>query len=464
MYVRSHRRAIGTVALGLALALGLAACGSDSDTSAGGGDNNGDGATTTVAQSTEPGVGVTDDTIKIGVVMVDYEPIKDYIDFNRGDQQAVTQAIIDDINDKGGIAGRQIEPVYKKYVSIGSAGPLEACTMMTEDEKVFATVGLLYDPSGAGQLCFTKSHKSILITNELSEAIMKKSTPGLLLTPDALAERSTRIMLALADEKGLLEGKKFAVVAETGTSSRIKDVIEPELQKLGNELGTSGTLEISDGDTTKAQAQLDSLIERWKGEGVNAVFISGLSTVSKTYVDKIKKAIPDALLLTDADSSAKAAGQDAVNADVSPNPYDGLIALAGLNDQAEFERKQTADCIKIWETASKTKVVAPKDLVAGPDGKRAEIWITARDACNSLGFLKVIGDRVGKNLNYENWINTVNTFGKTDQFPNTDAGSLGVGKYDANDNFSLVQFDPTAGTSGDWKQLTPLQDQSDATG
>ena len=463
MYVRSQRRAIGTVALGLALALGLAACGSDSDTSAGGGDNNGDGATTTIAQSTEPGVGVTDDTIKIGVVMVDYEPIKDYIDFNRGDQQAVAQAIIDDINDKGGIAGRQIEPVFKKYVSIGSAGPLEACTMMTEDEKVFATVGLLYDTSGAGQLCFTKSHKSILITNELSESIMKKATPGLLLTPDALAERSARIMLALANEKGLLEGKKFAVLAETGTAPRIP-LIEEELQKLNLETGTSGTLEISDGDTTKAQAQLDSLIERWKGEDVNAVFISGLSTVSKTYVDKIKKAIPDALLVTDADSSAKAAGQDAVNADVTPNPYDGIIALAGLNDQAEFERKQTADCIKIWETASGTKVVAPKDLVAGPDGKRAEIWITARDACNSLGFLKVIGDRVGKNLNYENWINTVNTFGKTDQFPNTDAGSLGVGKYDANDNFSLVQFDPTAGASGDWKQLTPLQDQSDATG
>jgi hypothetical protein len=460
MYVRSHRRTIGAIALGLSLALGLAACGSDSDTSAEGGDT-GDSATTTIAQSTEPGVGVTDDEIKIGVVMVDYEPIKDYIDFNRGDQQAVTQSIIDDINKKGGIAGRQIVPVYKKYVSIGSAGPLEACTMMTEDEKVFATVGLLYDPSGAGQLCFTKSHKSILITNELSEAIMKKSTPGLLMTPDALAERSTRIMLALADEKGLLEGKKFAVVAETGTSSRIKDVIEPELQKLGLETGTSGTLEISDGDTTKAQAQLDSLIERWKGEGVNAVFISGLSTVSKTYVDKIKKAIPDALLLTDADSSAKAAGQDAVNADVSPNPYDGIISLAGLNDQAEFERKQTADCIKIWEKASGTTVVAPKDIVAGPDGKRAEIWITARDACNTLGFLKVIADRVGKNLNYENWVNTVNTFGKTDQFPNTDAGSLGVGKYDANDNFSLVQFDPTAGTSGDWKQLTPLQDTSD---
>jgi hypothetical protein len=463
MYVRSHRRTIGTIALGLSLALGLAACGSDSDTTADGG-SSGDAATTTIAQSTEPGVGVTDDEIKIGVVMVDFEVIKDHIDFNRGDQKAVWEAMIADMNKKGGIAGRKIVPVFKPYISIGSKGPLEACTMMTEDEKVFATLGLLYDETGAGQLCFTQSHNSILITNELSEAIMKKAKPGMLLTPDALAERSTRTMLALADEQGLLEGKKFAVVAQTGTSGRIKDVIEPELQKLGLELGTSGTLEISGDDTTKAQAQLDSLIERWKGEGVNAVFISGLATVSKVYVQKIKNALPDALLITDADSSAKGAGQDAVNAKLDPNPYDGIIALAGLTDQQEFERKQTADCIKIWETASGTKVVAPKDITVGPDGKRSEMWITARDACNHLGFLKVIADRIGQNLNYENWVNTVNTFGKTDQFPNTDAASLGAGKYDANNNFSLVQFDPTAGASGDWKALTPLQDTSDATG
>ena len=81
MYVRSHRRSLSTIALGLSLALGLAACGGD-DKPAAEEPGNGD-VTTTIAQSTEPGVGVTDDEIKIGVVMVDYEPIKDHIDFNR---------------------------------------------------------------------------------------------------------------------------------------------------------------------------------------------------------------------------------------------------------------------------------------------------------------------------------------------------------------------------------------------
>jgi hypothetical protein len=363
------------------------------------------------------------------------------------------------MNKNGGIAGRQIKPIYKSYVSIGSAGPLEACTKMTEDEKVFATVGVLYDPTGAGQLCFTKTHESILVTHELSESIMKKARPGMLLTPDALAERSIRTMVELAEKKGLLDGKKFGVVAETGTKSRIDEAIVPALKKAGAEVGSTGTLQLGDStDTTQAMAQLESLIERWKGEKINAVFISGLSTVSKGQVDKIKEAFPDAFLMTDADSSAKGAGQDAVNAKISPNPYDGIVSLAGLTDQQEFERKQTADCIAIWEKASGTKVVAPKDIKPDADGKRAEIWITARDACNELGFVKVIADRIGKNLNYTNWVNTVNTFGKTKDFPNTDAASLGVGKYDANNNFSLAEFDPTAGTSGDWKQLTPLQD------
>src|SRR5207244_2666844 len=125
-------------------------------------------------------------------------------------------------------------------------------------------------------------------------------------------------------------------------------------------VGTSGVLQ-GGTDTTAAQAQLDSLIERWKSEGTNAVFISGLASVSKIHVQAIKKAMPDALLLTDGDSSAKGAGQDAVN-------------------------------------------------------------------------------------------NKVNT-----PLVGSSAGTLHTDKYDANDAYALVAFDPTAGTSGDWKQLTPIQ-------
>jgi hypothetical protein len=36
--------------------------------------------------------------------------------------------------------------------------------------------------------------------------------------------------------------------------------------------------------------------------------------------------------------------------------------------------------------------------------------------------------------------------------------SLHTGKYDSNDTFALVAFDSDAGTTGDWKALTPVED------
>lgn len=454
-YRRRRSRSFLALLVGLACTVALAACGSSSKPASSPGTTN---ATSpgggTAPQSTSLGQGVTDTSVKLGVVLIDYNNsvISANIDFTRGDQQKIFQAFIDDVNNNGGVAGgKRLVPVYDLYAPLGTDPPLQACTKLTEDAKVFATIGVLYEPTGAGQVCFTKQHKTILITHELSEDIMKRVPGGLLLTTDTLAERSTRDMLEAANTKGLLTGKKFGILAETGTKSRIASVIQPELKKLGLSVGTAGVLQTdASGDTTAAQSQLDSLIERWKGENVNALFISGLTSVSKVFVQKIRKAMPDALLITDADSSAKGAGQDAVNAGLNPNPYKGMLAYVGLTDQQQFETPSLQECVRIWEKASGTKVIAPKDLTKGRNGKRDEIWITVRDACSDVKFFKTIADRVGKYLDNTNWIDAVNHFGSI-TIVGTPKASLGTGKYDASDGANLVEFDPTAGTTGDWK-------------
>jgi hypothetical protein len=463
---RGRRSAI--LAGALALAVGLAACGSSSKSSTP--KNTGTTATpetvsvTTGPRNTTPelegsGQGVTATTVKIGVVFVDYKAIAQFIDFQRGDQQKIFQAFVDNINKTGGVAGgRKLVASYNTYFPAGSAGPLSACTKFTEDDKVFATIGVLIDASGAGQLCFTKQHHSILLTHELTQSVMSQADPGLLLTTDALAERSARTMLDLAKNKGLLADKKFAILAETGTKSQIDSAIKPEMKRLGVPVGTSGVLNIGqDANTTAGQAQMPPLIERWKGENVNAVFITGLGAVSKVFVQAIKAAMPDALIMTNTDSSAKGAAQDAVRAGVKPNPYDGILSLTGLSDQQQFETAPIQACVKIYEDASGTKVVAPKDLKPDSAGKRQEIWISVRDSCGDLAFFKTIADKVGKNLNNTNWARTVDNFGAI-QLVGTAAASLGTGKYDADNNFSLVSFDPTSGANGDWKALTPLRD------
>jgi hypothetical protein len=442
-----------------ALALALASCGSSSKPNAGSAPTTTSGGAvtgTTGPQSTTLGTGVTADAVKLGIVMIDYnnDVIAANIDFKRGDQQKIYQAFVDDINKNGGVAGGlKIDPVYDSYAPLGAGPPQEACTKLTEDDKVFATLGVLYEPTGAAQVCFTKQHNSILITHELSKNIMDKAPGGLLLTSDVLAERTVTDLIDDANANGLLTGKKFGILAEAETKSRIDGAIKPALKKNNIPFGTAGVLTLDpSGDTTQSLNQLDSLIERWKGENVTAFFITGLAAISKVYVERIRKTFPDALILADGDASAKGAGQDAKNAGVTPNPYDGVLSEVGLTDQQQFETPSMQACVKIWEDASGTKVVAPKDVKAGPDGKRDEIWITVRDACSDLKFFKTIADKIGKYLNNPNWVDGVNNFGPIDIVAQ-DKSSLGKGKYDASDSATLHKFDSSIGTSGDWQAV-----------
>ncbi len=67
------------------------------------------------------GQGVTDSTIKLGLVQVDYSCIKDFVDFDRGDQEETYKVFVDDLNKHGGILGRKVEPVYRDFCPVGNA-------------------------------------------------------------------------------------------------------------------------------------------------------------------------------------------------------------------------------------------------------------------------------------------------------------------------------------------------------
>src|SRR5205807_3590731 len=132
-----------------------------------------------------------------------------------------------------------------------------------------------------------------------------------------------------------LDGKKVAILGENGTKTAITKTLQPDLQHIGVPVASTAILQIAGTDTTAAQSQLDSFIERWKGEGVGAVFISGEDIAQKQFVEKIRKAMPDVVLITDIGDS-KAAGQDEVKAHANPNPYQGLLYASGPTS-AEYD-------------------------------------------------------------------------------------------------------------------------------
>src|SRR5665213_703593 len=121
---RMHRRLF--VALAVACATIVSACGSTSTT-----DRSGSARSSVPTRSAVPrvvstalGTGVTASTVKLGISLVDFTCIEQFVDSIRVNQQQVYQAYIDDINAKGGINGRKIVPDFKTYCPLSSSSDL----------------------------------------------------------------------------------------------------------------------------------------------------------------------------------------------------------------------------------------------------------------------------------------------------------------------------------------------------
>ena len=127
---------------------------------------------------------MTNSTIKLGLVQVDYSCIKDFVDFNRGEQEQTYKAFVDDLNQHGGILGRKVEPVYRDFCPVGNAEALSTCTCFTEDDKVFAVVGVFIDQSGDAELCIAKNHETVEIIHNVSQSWIDQAPKGLPLTPN----------------------------------------------------------------------------------------------------------------------------------------------------------------------------------------------------------------------------------------------------------------------------------------
>ncbi len=436
----------------VAVVVVLAACGSGSKKGATPGDTKAPSA-----QSTALGTGVTANEIKLGVSLTDFDCIKGYVDFMRVNQEQNYQAYIDDINQRGGINGRKIVPVFHRFCPIPDAQRLVSiCTKFTDDDKVFAVMGNLFDPSGNAQTCVAKKHKTVLFAYMLTKEIIDKSPPGLIIYPGNVPERTTQILAGLLKSAGTLSGKKVAILGETTSAKTVTSSVEPALKDLGVETGSTAILQIAGTDTTSAQSQLDSFIERWKTEGVNALFVTGTQVASSQFIEKVHREMPAALLVTDVGEVLDFA-KDATKAGTKPNPYEGILAATGPTESEYDSSQNWKYCADIYK--AKTGKDAPKSTTVLPeiDGKRDDLYNAINDACQMLTTFEQIAQKVGPYLNNENWQSTVDNFGPIINRGGGQYASLSKGKYDFNDTFRLSAFDSSIAPTGNWKSLTDLE-------
>jgi ABC-type branched-subunit amino acid transport system substrate-binding protein len=452
------------IAVVAAVSLIAAACGGDDDdgTAQDDGDTTASTETGGGGELTDSFRGVTADAIRIGIVLVDYDAIAFAVDFNRGDQEQIARTFVDAINAEGGVGGRRLEPVFVEYPPIPGQepSPLAVCTQLTEDEEVFAVLGVFIDFTGEGQLCLARDHQTVHIGHELEQRWIDEAPPGLLITPDTTKEGRASVLLEVLAEEGTLEGRTVAVVGDQDTEQRVNDLIVPGLEDMGVETGSTAILSIAGEDTSAAQSQLDGFIERWKDEDVDTVFLAGNLVSAKQFVEKIEQEMPDVLLVTD-NAAVLGEAQDLTAAGADPNPYAGMLTAEGMTRSERWRDPSPAlaRCIDVYEEATGEEIVPPDEVTPGPDGKKAEIAVAVEDFCGELQMFKQIAEKAGANLTNESWVDAVNGFGEI-ELPTTPQASLCEGKYAAADDARLVEFDPTIGETGDWKPLGEVIDAS----
>jgi Periplasmic binding protein len=446
---------LAIVVLSLLLPALLVSCSSKSTSSTG----TSVAAKASTKESTALGTGVTSDSVKVGIALVDFNCIAQFVNQIRVNQDQVYDAFIKYVNTHGGIAGKNVVPDYQSFCPVQNAQALALCTKFTEDDHVFAVMGNFVDFSGDAQTCLAKDHDTVLMTFQLTQAIINESPPGLVVLPGNTPERTDTVLMSLLKNSRALQGKKVAVLGELTSQNVVNQSVLPGLKRLGVPMGSTAILDVTGTDTSAAQTQLDSFIERWKSEGVNALFVSGTQVASQQFIEKVRQQMPHVALVTDNSATdVLGYGQQERQEGRVPNPYEGIITVGGPTTQEYDQSANWKFCASVYQM--ETGKVAPngETIVPGPNGKTLDTYGSINDACQLLFEFQQIGERAGKYLNNQNWVHAVDNYGPIRDYGAGQYASLHTGKYDDNDTFRLEEFDSTLGPRGDWKPITPLED------
>ena len=223
-------------------------------------------------------VGVTDTSIKVGILLLDLGGANQ-LGFGAAglpsiaEQQRYWEVFLAEVNEAGGILGRTIEPVFRSYDALDNTSREAACLALADDAKVFAILESTGGFNSTPVLCVTERFKVPLFVggnlNQTSDEIIRRSN-GLLV---GLSTKGSR-MLAMAThvwhELGLLKGKTIGVLDYGDLGN--PQVVDAGLVKTLKELGYAVKARyIFDVDQSSAASQVPIAVQEMRSAGVDLI-------------------------------------------------------------------------------------------------------------------------------------------------------------------------------------------------
>ncbi|KPM53587.1 hypothetical protein ACG83_23380 [Frankia sp. R43] len=334
--------------------------------------------------------GVTADSIKIGFVYPDLSKVKQYVDVDHGDYEAVAGAIIDRINRDGGINGRKIVPVFGAVDVLSPTGAQETCVKLTEDEKVFAAVGSL---NAEDVNCYVQTHRTLVVGGDLTAARYAKAQAPWF--SDQRGGDELGQGLGLYADKGELAGKKLAVVAYRDDQAVLDRTVLPALAARNIPVTETGVLDADTTDPAAVSSQLNVFIQKFQSAGVDTVLLVGGSQAQ--FPAELQKTSYRPRLLFGSVNTASAYVLGARNGDL------GVLSDAlAIGQAADYADPAVNTCLSTVEAAvpeTKGKIIDPALVAPKETG-----WGTSESAaCRYLTLFQAIAAKAGKDLTYKSF-------------------------------------------------------------
>ena len=412
-------------ALAVVATVGVSASCTASDDDAGSdGNNDGGGSGALHGDVT----GVTADSVTLGVAGVDPAQLEELgIESDGPASQALYEAWVAAQNEQGGVAGRQIELVFRPFLPTGDAEAEAACVELTEDKQVFLVTGIFTDDS---PLCFTEAHDTPYLGQFGQSAERDRRSKAPFVALEMSDDRQRLVGLQVFLDEGALDGR-VALYWGAADTAVVDEFIKPALDEAGVDVVVETALDDFGGDQAAQDQALDTIVERIRAADPDVVL--NVSDFLPPLVAFQRNGwLPDRVLSTSAQALVagvlEGGGLTAATLDrvTVAAPY--APTRDELVDDPEVQR-----CVDEYNAADPDEPV-DMDVITG------DTLDALANECAAFRLFVLATEAAGEDLTPASWGSGAESLGDLD-LPGMPYASLGEDKHSAGDAVGRYEYD-----------------------
>lgn len=375
--------------------------------------------------------GVTATTVKVGFTALDTAGLSRVgvgIGVTVEQQRDAWIGYAKEINARGGLSGRKIEPVVVSYDPTNENSQRQACAKLTQDEKVFAIVGGFNYPVAVS--CVVRENQTPLFSGypATSDEIFA-TAGGRFITMYPRASRMMATQVAALDQVGKLKGRTIGILNQVSNDpgAKTSTALQQAIEARGYQVKRKADLSA---DSGTAASQVPITVNQFQQDGIDTVFVlAGVITATQFVQQGDRQGYTPNFHMSDWANN----NNDFVVQNM-PASFDGEVGVThtvGHGNKMPFgpESAMAARCRQNHDQHSGRTLAARGT---------AEYGATMQN-CDSILTFEKAARAAGPNLTRASISATVPGLGSY-PIANWGPGSFGSGKYDFTDQVRLHVF------------------------